>query len=221
MIDKYTGKKITRRMGSIWPAPAVEYHMTSGRVARISFWAPSKATPQELIERGVMVACSMIPTHGFDHEGVPAPELAKAASKRRRLDRHGQDVGNAVEKVDPPYNRRDRISTLYVEDKTKLGLPLHTWQGGEINPWKPPQLAKTKISAPRSTVKEIKTVLADVLAAIDAAGLRDLFILDAPKELLQQARELAELAHQDHPIANAVTARQRYIRSLGRERIQA
>ncbi len=144
MIDSYTGKKITKAMGSIWPAPAVQYHMTSGRVARVSFWAPSKASPQELVERGVMVACSMIPTHGTSFPGDRMP---------------------TTHPLNPPYDRDDRMLRLYVEDKTKPGLPFHVWQGGNINPWEPPRL--TKIKAPRTTVKQVKTVLADVLSILD------------------------------------------------------
>ena len=159
MIDTYTGKKITRAMGSIWPAPAVQYHMTSGRVARISFWAPSKASPQELVERGVMVACSMIPTHGISETGLTSH-------------------------FNPPYDRDDRILRLYVEDKTKPGLPFHVWQGDEIDPWNMPELAKIK--PPRTTVKQVKTILADVLAVLggkaDTAEAR--LVLTQAEELL-------------------------------------
>lgn len=162
MIDSYTGKKITKAMGSIWPAPAVQYHMTSGRVARVSFWAPSKASPQELVERGVMVACSMIPTHG-----VSFP----------------QDRMPTTHPLNPPYDPDDRILRLYVEDKTKPGLPFHAYQGGAIDPWNPPELAKIK--APRTTVKHVKAALADVLALF---GERP----DCPKAcaVLAQAEEL-------------------------------
>ncbi len=162
MIDTYTGKKITRAMGSIWPAPAVQYHMTSGRVARVSFWAPSKASPQELIERGAMVACSMIPTHGVSFL---------------------QDRMPVTHPLNPPYDYDDRILRLYVEDKTRPGLPFHVYQGDAIDPWNPPELAKIK--APRTSVKQVKTILAEVLSILDGKA-------DAAKArlVLAQAQEL-------------------------------
>ncbi len=153
MLDTYTGKKITRAMGSLWPAPAVQYHMASGRVARVSFWAPSKATPQELIERGVSVACRTIYYHGT-----------------MRADKHGV-----------PYGHDDRIMRLYVEDKAKPG-PFHAYEG-EIDPWNPSELSGVKPT--RITVKQVKTVLADVLSILDG-GLSH----DKAKEVLAQAEEL-------------------------------
>ena len=162
MIDSYTGKKITKAMGSIWPAPAVQYHMTSGRVARVSFWAPSKAGPQELVARGVLVACATIPAIGFSFP---------------------QDRMPAVHPSIRPYDRSDRILRLYVEDKTKPGLPFHVHQGDAIDPWNPPELAKIK--APRTTVKQVKTILAEVLSILDGKA-------DAAKArlVLAQAEEL-------------------------------
>ena len=113
MIDSYTGKKITKAMGSIWPAPVVEMHFTSGRRMRYSFWAPSKAGPQELVERGILAGCLLARTIGTDPN----------------------DAYNCW--VYP----NERIFRLYVEDKSRAG-PWHAWQGDEIDPWAPPVAVK-------------------------------------------------------------------------------
>ena len=154
MLDTYTGKKITKSMGSLYPAPCVELHLTSGRRMRYTFWAPSKVGPQELIERGIEAGCSLARTIGTNPN----------------------DAYNCWVYPD------ERIFRLYVQDKSRVG-PWHVCDIDEIDPWNLPALGNIKPK--RITVKQVKTVLADVLSILDG-GLSH----DKAKEVLAQAEEL-------------------------------
>lgn len=155
MIDSYTGKKITRAMGSLWPAPCVEMHFTSGRRMRYTFWAPSKAGPQELIERGILAGASLARNIGTDPN----------------------DAYNCW--VYP----NEHIFRLYVEDKSRVG-PWHVCELEDLDPWNLPALGNIK--ARRTTVKQVKTILADVLSILngktDTAKAR--LVLAQAQELL-------------------------------------
>ena len=83
---------------------------------------------------------------------------------------------------DEPYPRDLRIVRLYVEDRRRPGEPFIV-TGDDMDPWADYSAATFK--RPRTTIKQVKAILADVLKIIDGAA-----DITKAKATLEQAEQL-------------------------------
>lgn len=142
MRDNFTDRPATMASlrKSIYPSPVWQAHLSNGETLRLSFNCPGGISTEEIIARARFQAADFI-----QWTGGPVPS--------------GQ-----VQRKEP-YPRDLRIIRLYVEDRRRPGKPFAI-AGRDMDPWQD----YTNFRRPRTTVKQIKAVLADVLKLVNGAG---------------------------------------------------
>ena len=143
MRDNFTGKAVTMASlrKSVYPSPVWRAHLSNGETLRLSFNCPGGASIDELAARARFQAADFI-----RWTGAPRPAC----------------IGG---RIDTPYPRDLRILRLYLEDRRRPGEP---WvvAGDDLDPWQD----YTSFKRPRTTVKQVKAILADVLKLVNGAG---------------------------------------------------
>lgn len=125
---------------SVYPSPVWQAHLSNGETLRLSFNCPGDASIDEITARARFQAADFI-----QWIGGPVPS--------------GQ------EQHEEPYPRDLRIIRLYVEDRRRPSEPFIIANSEDLDPWADYNAATFK--RPRTTVKQVKAVLADVLKIID------------------------------------------------------
>ena len=143
MRDNFTGKAVTMASlrKSVYPSPVWQAHLSNGEILRLSFNCPDGASIDEITARARFQAADFI-----RWTGAPIPSCLHR-------------------EPETPYSRDLRIMRLYLEDRRRPGEP---WvvAGDDLDPWQDYTLFKR----PRTTVKQVKAILADVLKLVNGAG---------------------------------------------------
>ena len=142
MRDNFTGKAVTmaRLRKSIYPSPVWSARLLNGEHLRLSFNCPDGISKDEMLARARFQAADFL-----RWQGAPMP------SGQRQ---HRQ-----------PYPKGMRVIHLHMEDRR---YPKRKILAAEnLDPWQDYSAASLK--RPRTTVKHVKTVLANVLKILDGA----------------------------------------------------
>ena len=142
---------------SVYPSPVWQAHLSNGETLRLSFNFPGGISTEEMVARARFQAADFI-----QWTGGPMPS--------------GQVQRNE------PYPRDLRIIRLYVEDRRQPGEP---WAivGDDMDPWADYSAATFK--RPRTTVKQVKAILAEVVKLVNGAGHSP-----AARATLEQAEQM-------------------------------
>ena len=142
---------------SIYPSPVWQAHLSNGETLRLSFNCPGGISTEEMIARARFQASDFI-----RWIGAPLPwELRTTPAQEALL----RDQGYGVRQPEKPLPRDLRIVRLYLEDRRKPGEPFAI-AGDDMDPW----LDYTSFKRPRTTVKQVKAILAEVVKLVNGAG---------------------------------------------------
>lgn len=157
MRDNFTGKAVTMASlrKSVYPSPVWQAHLSNGETLRLSFNCPGNVSVDELAARARFQAADFIRWTGAP---VPSGQVQR----------------------DAPYPRDLRIKRLYLEDRRRPDAP-YVIVGHDLDPWQD----WTGFKRPRTTVKQVKAILADVLQLVNGAGHTP-----AAKTIIDQAEQV-------------------------------
>ncbi len=125
---------------SIYPSPVWQAHLSNGETLRLSFNCPGGISTEEMTARARFQAADFLQWTGGP---VPSGQMQRKQ----------------------PYPRALRIIRLYVEDRRRPGQPFAV-AGDDIDPWQD----YTSFKRPRTTVKQVKAILAEVVKLVNGAG---------------------------------------------------
>ncbi len=142
MRDNFTGKPVTMASlrKSVYPSPVWQAHLSNGETLRLSFNCPGGISTEEIVARARFQATDFIQWTGGP---VPSGQMQRKQ----------------------PYPRDLRIIRLYVEDRRRPGEPFAI-AGDDLDPWQD----YTKFKRARTTVKQVKAILAEVVKLVNGAG---------------------------------------------------
>ena len=158
MQDNFTGKPVTMASlrKSVYPSPIWTAQLLNGERLRLSFNCPDKTSKEEMIARARFQAADFVKWRGSP---VPSGQV-----QRRQ-----------------PYPRGMRIIRVYQEDRRYPGRRILA--GENVDPWQDYSAASFK--RPRTTVKQVKAILADMLGLVNGAGHTP-----AAKAMIERAEQL-------------------------------
>ena len=160
---------------SVYPSPVWQAHLSNGETLRLSFNCPGGISTEEMIARARFQASDFI-----RWIGAPLPwELRTTPAQEALL----RDQGYGVRQPEKPLPRNLRIIRLYVEDRRRPGEPFMIANTSDLDPWA--DYTASVFKRPRTTVKQVKAILADVLKLVNGAGHSP-----AARATLEQAEQM-------------------------------
>ena len=127
---------------SVYPSPVWQAHLSNGETLRLSFNCPGGISTEEMVARARFQAADFI-----RWTGAPIPSCLHR-------------------EAETPYPHNLRIVRLYVEDRRRPGEPFIIANSTALNPW----ADYTEFKRPRTTVKQVKAILAEVVKLVNGAG---------------------------------------------------
>ena len=157
MRDNFTDRPVTMASlrKSVYPSPVWQAHLSNGETLRLSFNCPGGISTEEMMARARFQAADFIQWIGGP---VPSGQIQR----------------------ETPCPHDLRIIRLYVEDRRRPGEPFAI-AGDDMDPWQD----YTSFKRPRTTVKQVKAILAEVVKLVNGAGHTP-----AAKATLEQAERL-------------------------------
>ena len=143
MRDNFTGRPVTMASlrKSVYPSPVWQAHLSNGETLRLSFNCPGGISVDEIVARARFQAADFI-----QWTGAPIPSCLRR-----------EPVA--------PYPRNLRIIRLYLEDRRQPDKPFII-AGDDMDPWQD----YTSFKRPRTTVKQVKAILAELVKLVNGAG---------------------------------------------------
>ena len=156
MRDNFSGKRWNGTR--VYPSPVFQAHLSNGEIVRLSYGCPAKATTDEICARARFQIADYIQwTGGPVPAGWPHPR-------------------------EEPYPRDLRIIRLYVEDRRRPGEAFIIANSEDLDPWADYSAASFK--RPRTTVKQVKAILTDVLRLVNAESVQARETIEKAEQLL-------------------------------------
>ena len=175
MRDNFTDRPVTMASlrKSVYPSPIWRAHLSNGEMLRLSFNCPGGISTEEMLARARFQASDFI-----RWIGAPLPWDLRATPAQEALLR---DQGYGVRQPEKPLPRDLRIIRLYVEDRRCPGEPFMIANAEDLDPWQD----HTAFKRPRTTVKQVKAVLAEVVKLVNGTAHTP-----AARATLEQAEQL-------------------------------